>query len=83
MNEKKVLLFHDESDKALMLEDRLTALLFDRGMADKARDMMCAENEDGDIICDFKTMTEIEEELEKNGIVFEAVKFEFLDYNVS
>jgi hypothetical protein len=83
MSEKKVLLFQDsDSENFISLEDRLTALLFDKDMADKANDVLYTENEDGDaVISNLKTMVEIEEHLEKNGIVFETVNFEFIDYN--
>jgi hypothetical protein len=85
MNEKTILLFHDAGDEAsFMLDERLTALLFSKDMAAKAQDILYTENEDGDnMFSKLKTMVEIAEELEKNGVVFEAVDFEFFDYNVA
>jgi len=81
-NKKTVLLFQDNgSDDFFDLESRLTALLFDKDMVEKANKIIYEENEDWELINNFKTMEEIKEALDKNGIEYEEIEMSFVDYN--
>ena len=83
-NKKTVLLFQDNgSDDFFDLESRLTALLFDKDMIEKANKIIYEENEDWELINNFKTMEEIKEALDKNGIEYEEIEMSFIDYNKS
>jgi len=82
INKKTVLLFQDNgSDDFFDLESRLTALLFDKDMIEKANKIIYEENEDWELINNFKTMEEIKEALDKNGIEYEEIEMSFVDYN--
>jgi len=84
MNKKTVLLFQDNnSDDIFDLESRLTALLFDKDMVEKANKIIYEENEDYELINNFETMEEIKEVLDKNGIEYEEIDMSFVDYNNS
>jgi hypothetical protein len=82
INKKTVLLFQDNgSDDFFDLESRLTALLFDKDMIEKANKIIYEENEDWELINNFKTMEEIKEALDKNGIEYEEIEMSFVEYN--
>jgi hypothetical protein len=83
MNRKKIILFQDnDRDGFIGLEDRLTALLFDKDMAAKALEVICEEDEYGENIYDFKTMNDIKEHLAQSGIKYEEIDMSFFDYNL-
>ena len=82
INKKTVLLFQDNgSDDFFDLESRLTALLFDKDMIEKANKIIYEEDEDWALINNFETMEEIKETLDKNGIEYEEIDMSFVDYN--
>ena len=82
MNKKTVLLFQDNDKEGIfVLENRLTALLFSKEMAEKANDIIYEEDENYEPIRKFETLEEIIETLKKNGVKFEEVNLEFIDYN--
>ena len=82
MNKKTVLLFQDNNKEGIfVLENRLTALLFSKEMAEKANDINYEEDENYEPIRKFETLEEIIEILTKNGVEFEEINIEFIDYN--
>ena len=81
MNKKTVLLFQDYSSHELIFENRLTALLFDKDAAEKTNDIIYEENEDGEPVNNFKTIEEIKEIFDKNGVGYEEIDLKFVDYN--
>ena len=82
INKKTVLLFQDNgSDDFFDLESKLTALLFDKSMVEKANKIIYEENEDWELINNFETIEEIKEVLDKNGIEYEGIEMSFIDYN--
>jgi len=81
-NKKTVLSFQDNgSDDFFDLESRLTALLFNKDMVEKAKEIIYEENENWELINNFETMEEIKEMLDKNGIKYEEIDMNFVDYN--
>jgi len=82
MNKKTALLFQDNGGGYFFnIESRLTALLFNKNMADKAQSIIYEENEDYESVNNFKTIAEIQEILNKNGIEYEEIDISFFDYN--
>jgi hypothetical protein len=82
MNKKTVLLFQDKNKEGIfVLENRLTALLFSKEMAEKASAIIYEEDENYEPIRKFETLEEIIEILTKNVIQFEEINIEFIDYN--
>ena len=81
-NKKTVLSFQDNgSDDFFDLESRLTALLFNKDMVEKAKEIIYEENENWELINNFETMEEIKETLDKNGVKYEEIDMSFVDYN--
>ena len=79
---KKIIVFQDNGKGCFVgLEDRLTALIFDKDMAEKAYGIIYEEDE-GENIYDFKTMCDIKEHLAQSGIKYEEIDMSFFDYNL-
>jgi len=81
MNKKTVVLFQDNNSYDFNLENRLTALLFDKETVKQAEDIIYEENEDCEPVNNFKTMAEIKEALDKNSVRYEEIDLIFFDYN--
>ena len=82
MNNKTVLLFQDNNKEGFfVLENRLTAFLLNKEMAEKAHDIIYEEDENCEPIRKFKTLEEIKEVLTENGIEYEEINLEFVNYN--
>ena len=81
-NKKIALIFQDNSEEGFYgFEDRLSVLLFSIDIIQKVHDLIYMEDEDGEPVYNFKTITEIIDLLNKNGIEYEEIGMEFFDYN--